>query len=359
MRTQLRRGVLATCGVAAAALLTASIVSPAAAAGETQRHRWGGHTYAYVANWDMNSLSVVDTETKQVTASIDVGPRPSGIAALPDGSKLYVSNAGDDGSIGEQVDGDVSVVDTKTNTVTATLRAGQYPYSAISSRFGTRVYVTSSNGADKAGLVTVLDTRTDEVVTTVPVGTAPTYQSLSPDGSRLYVSNFGESSVSIMDTRTNRVLDTVAVPGIGVGGSAVSPFGDKLYVVTYSSNPEGPDTISVINTRSREVTGSIPVSRFPFGIALSPDGRKLYVPAQGGNDVSVVDTRRQKVTATVPIGEGTVPMDAAVSRDGRQVWVAVAVASRVQVIDARTNEITDTIPTDLGSWVIELVNVRR
>ena len=67
---------------------------------------------AYITNVLDNSVSVIDTTTNTVTATIPVGVRPEGAAVSPDGSRVYVTNF---------FDNTVSVIATTTNTVTATI----------------------------------------------------------------------------------------------------------------------------------------------------------------------------------------------------------------------------------------------
>uniref|UniRef100_UPI000A96E89D YncE family protein n=1 Tax=Rhodococcus marinonascens TaxID=38311 RepID=UPI000A96E89D len=59
---------------------------------------------------------------------------------------------------------------------------------------GTRAYVT--NVGD--GTVSVIDTATNTVVETVPVGAAPQGVAITPDGSRAYVANLGDNTVSVI-----------------------------------------------------------------------------------------------------------------------------------------------------------------
>jgi YVTN family beta-propeller protein len=75
----------------------------------------GAAPFAYITNSGSNNVSVIDTATNNVTATIFVGFDPSGVAVTPNGKNVYVTNTnnGDPGT--------VSVIDTATNTVTATL----------------------------------------------------------------------------------------------------------------------------------------------------------------------------------------------------------------------------------------------
>src|SRR5260221_8192973 len=73
---------------------------------------------AYITNQRSNTVSVVDTATNMVSATILVGITPFGVAVSPDGTKVYVTNA---------FSNTVSVIDPATNTVIATIPVGIHP----------------------------------------------------------------------------------------------------------------------------------------------------------------------------------------------------------------------------------------
>jgi YVTN family beta-propeller protein len=68
--------------------------------------------FAYVTHFLSNTVSVIDTATNIVVATVLVGLRPAGVAITPDGTHAYVTNAGDH---------TVSVIETATNTLVASV----------------------------------------------------------------------------------------------------------------------------------------------------------------------------------------------------------------------------------------------
>ena len=78
----------------------------------------GAAPFAYIANSGSNNVSVVNTATNTVTATVAVGTTPFGVAVTPDGTRVYVANSGS---------ANVSVISTATNTVTATIAVGLAP----------------------------------------------------------------------------------------------------------------------------------------------------------------------------------------------------------------------------------------
>jgi YVTN family beta-propeller protein len=81
----------------------------------------------------------------------------------------------------------------------------------------------------------------------------------------------------------------------------------------------------------------------PIEMALSPDGRLLYVVCQGSDELRVVDIQSGKVVSAVPVGH--VPRGIAWSRDGRQIYVTNAWSDTVSVIDAATLKVVRTLAT--------------
>ena len=88
----------------------------------------------------------------------------------------------------------------------APVNVGALPYGVSVSPDGSKVYVTNTGDQD----VSIIATSTNTVIATVAVVTAPRGVSVSPDGSKLYVANFGSSDVSVIDTSTNTVSATIS-----------------------------------------------------------------------------------------------------------------------------------------------------
>lgn len=158
----------------------------------------GAEPFAYVSNLGDNNVTVIDTATNGVVATVTVGTQPFGVAVSPDGTRVYVANS---------VPGTVSVIDTATNTVVATVTVGANPRGVTVSPDGSRAYVTNK-GPDN---VSVINTATNTVIATVTVGFNPVGVAVTPDGTRLYVVNEGSGNVTVIDTASNTVLATVSM----------------------------------------------------------------------------------------------------------------------------------------------------
>ena len=209
---------------------------------------------------------------------------PLGIAFTPDGKYAYVTN---------HFSNNVSVIDTLTNLVVATLHTGELPTAVVFSPDGRLAYV--ANKLDSS--IAVVDTATRTLLTTIPVGQTPMGLAVSPNGAFLYVTQFDATSVAVIDTATNRVMTNVPVNGEPVV-IVVTPDGKFVYVSMETSQ------VAVIATASNTVVRTIEVGLSPWGIDVTPDGRFVYVPSRNDATVSVIETATNTVTATVQVGLG-------------------------------------------------------
>jgi YVTN family beta-propeller protein len=190
--------------------------------------------------------------------------------------------------------------------------------------------------------VSVIDTSDNTVVATVPVGSGPFGVAVNPDGTRAYVTNIGDNTVSVIDTSDNTIVAMVSV-GTAPRGVAVKPDGTRVYVTNINS-----DTVSVIDASDNTVVATIPVPSEPRGVAVKPDGTRAYVANYGSDMVSVIDTSDNTVVATIPGGDS--PVGVAVNPDGTRAYVTNIFGDTVSVIDTSDNTVVATIPVGRGPF---------
>jgi YVTN family beta-propeller protein len=236
-------------------------------------------THAYASAGGDNKIRVYDvsgqqlTETTPIVLPLPTGVNlyPAGLSVSPDGTKLYVAD-----NLGDRM----SVVDLTTDTVT-TIAVGHNPYTALVSSDGNTVYV--SNWGDTTVSVVDVSGATPTVTQTIPVGTHPNVMLLNPVNSELYVANADSDNISVIDTTTNQVVRTIDLTpspgspfGAGPDGLAISSDGRTLYVANAFDND-----IAVVRLADRHrpdhVEGLIPTAWIPSGVVLSPDDSQLAV----------------------------------------------------------------------------------
>ena len=146
---------------------------------------------AYVSCNYTASVSVVDLASGQVTKTIEVGAAPWGVAVV--GQKVYIcnTNAVFDADSGAMAYGDatVSVIDSATDEVVATIDVGTNATEIAAS--GDKIIVQSTgNYSDIMGTLSVIDTASDTVSQVIDLGTTPSGLAVSPNG-KAYVTSFG------------------------------------------------------------------------------------------------------------------------------------------------------------------------
>ena len=157
---------------------------------------------------------------------------------------------------------------------------------------------------------------------------------LSPDGRTGYASGHTEAGYDdVIYPATIAPGPTLARgPGIPLprgsypAGLAMSQDGRRLYIAENLANKLG-----VLDTQTNTLVAEIPVGRQPWGVALHPTLPQAYVTNRVDRTVSVVDTAALNVIATVPTGSG--PNAVAVSPNGAKIFVADAHSDDLTVFD--------------------------
>jgi YVTN family beta-propeller protein len=194
-----------------------------------------------------------------------------------------------------------------------------------------------------------------DVTVEIPVHNGPISGIVaSPDGGRLLVTNYGSDTVSVIDTGTCRVLETVdgvnEPYAIAMGGA--DP--DHAYVTTVS---RAYDSIAVIDMPTNTVTATHPLALSVSDLAVSADGRYVYASRNGvrGADVVVLDTTTGRVevidlldaseaseTSEASSGPGITTACVRVSSDGARLYVGTngPAGGRLVVIGAKSDDST-------------------
>jgi YVTN family beta-propeller protein len=158
---------------------------------------------------------------------------------------------------------------------------------------------------------------------------------------RIIQTNSAGDDVSIIDPAANKVVGVIR--GIEVNhGAAAAPDGSRYYF----SN-EGEKTLDVVDQKTLKVTRSIPLSGHPNNIAISKDGRRVYVAivvAPGA--VDVIDTASLEKVKTIPV-KGAVH-NTYVTPDGKYVVSGSIQSKTITVIDQKTETPVWSLEMDKG-----------
>jgi YVTN family beta-propeller protein len=211
-----------------------------------------------------NAVQLVNFKTGEAQQSAAVGVAPYTVVAARQ-DRVYVSNWGGD----PPMDG-----------------APQ----AVSS--GTPVRIDSKTGIANQGTVSVIAPESGRwrQVKSIAVGLHPSGMALSSTGKFLYVANANSDTISVIDTAKDEVVETIAcrpearLPfGSGANAVALAPGGGTLYVANGTNNCVavvrlGRKASEVADRPERStMAGLIPTAWYPGALALSADGKKLFV----------------------------------------------------------------------------------
>jgi YVTN family beta-propeller protein len=268
---------------------------------------WNGLAFSrdgkqfFVSGGDSGQIHVFKYSDGQASFDRSVSPSRAagdvflaGIAVQPDTGKLYVCNEAND---------EIWVLNPQTLALETTIPVGEHPHSCILGADRRNLYVSDWGSRS----VSVVDTKKARRVKSIKVGLRPNDMALAPDG-RLFVACAGDNTVHVIPTRTVEQSEVEASPTRRISEAAREIISTSIYL----NSPEGST---------------------PDAVAVSPDGRTLFIANADNNCVAVVDISNsisegaRKFRESVSVVEGFIPVGwypsaVAVSPDNQTLFVA-------------------------------------
>jgi YVTN family beta-propeller protein len=269
---------------------------------------WNGLAFSldgrriFVTTGDQGAVQTFTYADGEAKADQKVRPDPkapmtflAGLAVHPKTGKVYVCNLGNN---------EVWVLNEKTLALETKVAVGEHPHSCAFGADPRYLYVSNWGGRS----VSVIDTKDNRRVRDITVGLRPNDMALAPDG-RLFVACAGDNTVQVITTKTLEAAPQAA-------DSSRRLWEGSREVISTSLYPESPE-------------GST-----PDAVAVSPDGKTLYVANADNNDLLVADISGQLLDENVRrfgqsvsivngfIPTGWYPSAVAVSPDGKTIFVA-------------------------------------
>lgn len=356
-------------------------------------------------------LTWMQTRETYAPGTIPLGVAPGGIAVDARTGRVFIANAGIDGS-----ERTVSVLDSRTGRLIQTVSVGQGPQSvAVNERTG-RLFVANAGSYDGSGFhngsIAVLDTRNDRMLRRMPIPGNPSlvtidaltgralvtaYNSPAPgativyelDGSsgRLVRATTRYRTLLASDRKTGRTFvakgkDIVmrddrnggmartilrgADPLSEPGSAVVDERTGRLFVADYTRG-----RVSVIDTRSGALLSTAIVGSHPLRLSVDPQTARVFVVNQGSTSpadrptgagsVTMLDARTGAVLRTVILDIDAVAM----ALDERRGLVLVTTSGpttlpengpsrkgKLFVLDARSGAIRRVLPVGAGPYAI-------
>jgi YVTN family beta-propeller protein len=311
---------------------------------------------AYVTNEDSQNLSVIDTRTDSLIATIPVGTRPRGVKVSPDGRAVYVALSGSPKCPPSMPDEEceklkadktkdgIAEVDVIGRRVRRVLPGGSDPEQFDISHDGSRLYISNED----AGSASLVDLKSGTIDTTVPVGAEPEGVRISPDGKLVYITAESDTSIRVLDAATGGVKARIKVDR-RPRDVAFTPDGKRAYATA-----EVGGTVSVIDVANNKVVATIPLPKDakPMGVRVSPDAKRVYVATGRGGTVVVIDPATNKIVGSVKVGQR--PWGIALTSDGTKLYTANGPSNDVSVVDTKTLQVVKTIPVGKIPWGVAI-----
>ncbi|MBI4584606.1 MAG: beta-propeller fold lactonase family protein [Planctomycetes bacterium] len=294
---------------------------------------------AYVSCEGADSVSVVDLESGSAVAALPAGSAPAGLAISRDGSTLFIAN---------WFGNDLSAVDLRRGEEARRLPAGSNPYDLALTPDGQHLLVTnqlsftSSRPSPPVSEVTVMDVEKREVAGRIQLQNAHLLEgvAVAPEGDLALITLVRPKNLlpatqvargwmmtnglGVVDLKTRQavqlLLDEPNAFYADPCDVAFTPDG-RLAFVSHS----GADAVTVIEVaRLRELLESmtaeerrtagnhlglsrrfvkarIPTGANPKGLAVSPDGKRVYVAERLADRIAVIDVERLQISGSIDV----------------------------------------------------------
>jgi len=288
-----------------------------------------------------DAVDFVDPGSGLRLASITLGHAPHEISVSPDGRQAVVSNYG----TRERPGSTLSLLDLEQPRELGRIELGPHTRPHGVAWFAPDRIAVTTEGSKH---LLVVDPDLGRVVAAIETGQDVSHMvAVSPAGDRAYVTNIGSGTTTALDLRGGRKLADIAT-GAGSEALALTADGRELWVAARADGH-----LAIIDTTSLEVTARLPLPGIPIRIALAPDGRTAFVTCAGSSELVAFDVAsrheigRRKVDVPIAPGAGqrpsagiasgsALPVGLRVSADGRSVYVAATMGDRVVRYDAAT-----------------------
>lgn len=284
--------------------------------------------FLIVLNKDEDTLSVVNTQSKQVTKVVKTSHNPHEIVVSACGTKSYIAC-----SLGNAVD----VFDHATLEIVKhiTHPLFDFPHGLGLAGNG-HVYLASTYSS----VVFEIDPATDEIISLFKTGQKQSHMiSFHPNGQEFYIPNIGANSVTYVPDMAlvkscEDACELIHIPvGRGPEGLAVHPDGKTVYIANQEDND-----LWILDAKTHQQLYRRRLGGCPIRVVFTPDGRYCLIPNRESGDLSIILTDYTINGITKPwevkrISIGCWPGGTVISPDGLWAYVANNKTNDISIID--------------------------
>jgi len=300
---------------------------------------------AFVPSEGDNNISIVDLNAEKVLKILPTGMTPHAIAFTREG-KGYVNNRGSK---------DLTVIDGIKFEVARTIALPATSFQLALSPDGKTLAVAYKDALK----LSLIDTATDAIKNTIAVGKEPEgafkgammkHPYWSKDGAYVYASDNVNSTIVKIEAKSGAIKATITLPG-GNHYLHPSPDGKLLYAVNEAEKGGG-TSVTIIDAATDKIVKDIPIplQAGEQGILhhgeFTKDGKFFFVCNEGGPTVAVMDTTKQEIVKTLKSGMGA--GHPGMTRDGKYFFVIQHKDNVVTAVDIAKQEVVKSIPVGTG-----------
>ena len=163
---------------------------------------------------------------------------------------------------------------------------------------------------------------------------------------KAYLGEFESNDIAVVNTADNNIIKRIPVPK-GIHGVAITPDGSRVFVSSDAGN-----TITVIDATKDEIASSILTGKAPHGLITRADGKYIYAAVFGDDQILEINARTYKVERTF---DAPSPHNLAVSPDNKVLYFAAQKSGQTGIgqIDLSSGKMidlhaTETVPRSLN-----------
>jgi len=306
----------------------------------------------YVTNEVSGDLSVIDSASLTVVATVPLGKRPRGIHPSADGKTLYVALSGtpiagpdvDESTLpppDKSADG-IGVFDVAQNKLVRMIPGGSDPENFDVSKDGKQLYISNED----ISAMSIVDIASGKIEKTIKMGGQPEGVKTSPDGKRVFITSEEDGTIAVLDAAAGRIIATFKV-GHRPRSVAFVHNGSRAYI-----NAENDGGIVLVDAKHFKMLKAISLGQpgviKPMAVLLSPDASRLYISTGRGQQVFTIDTATNTVLGSVTVGKR--PWGIALSPDGKTLYSANGPSNDVTAVNLKTNTVVGKATVGAGPW---------
>ena len=217
------------------------------------------------------------------------------------------------------------------------IQVGNFPLAMTLAPGGKQLLVVLSGWKTQG--VQVIDIDSGAVTQTIEKPATFIGIAVSPDQKNVYVSGGNDDVIYAYAWRDNRLEDERTIPLKENGprypaGLALSPDGKTLYVAENVA-----DDIAVVDLESMQVGQRIPTEHYPYGVAVAADGR-VFVSAWGGESIAEFRPASGRLLAAGRIAVGRHPSALILDKNGSHLYVALASRDQIAIVDTASRRVS-------------------